>query len=154
MRLFLLFTAVLFVSFVNPGDVASQPKQGDKSIGLSFNRITFGHETAEMCDSTGNQCNEENETTNWSIGIGLWAGYLLTDLIEVGGGIGFSKHQSRTEYTDSENWSENPYSSINVSGYSKLHFSFGSKVVPFVRAGGGWSKSTAEYKSNDNYNCS
>lgn len=111
-----------------------------------MNQLSYGRDNYDRCDGSGNQCEDHRKETHWSVGVGGAGGYLLTDLVEVGGvemlRAGFKTEHAQTNFT-----SESPYWSVSVSGYGKLHFDIGSRFVPYVSAGGGWRYAQDEYQS-------
>lgn len=131
----------------NPQEAGARPKQGDKTLNLSTNHFTWTKISERACDGNGENCQDTGETTSTSIGLGLSGGYLLTDLIEVGIGVGLTRTSSKYEPNAPSAATKNSDWDLPANGYMKLHLGSDEKMVPFVAGGLGLDMMWSKYES-------
>jgi hypothetical protein len=120
-----------------PHEADARAVKGDKTLGLGMNYISWSKYSHQICDGEGNNCTTTYNTTTLNIGEGLSGGYLITDLLEIGIGIGTSQYSSETKPVPATPDNNSKYSRLDLSGigYVELHLGSNATLVPFVGGG-------------------
>jgi hypothetical protein len=120
-----------------PQEAGARAVKGDKTLELGSNFVSWSKHSDQTCDGAGNNCKTTANTTILNVGAGLSGGYLLTDLLEIGIGIGFSRYSSDNKPVPASPDDNYEFSTwgLDGNGYMKLHFGSDATLVPFAAGG-------------------
>ncbi len=118
-------------------DACARAREGDKTLSLGMNYLTWSKQSQRVCDGNGNDCVVYNDVTRWNLGGGISGGYLISDLLEVGISARAFLDSQTDDYVpaiDRANGKSSVWG-LSGSGYVKLHLVSSETLVPFVAGG-------------------
>jgi hypothetical protein len=124
----------------SPSPADGRPVQGDKTISLTVTGFSYSHTTPRQCNADGDGCVDIGKHTSWSLGVKPSLGYLFSNAVELGMGLGVQWMKLTSEYAGSTRPTTQTIVNdlVGASLYGRLHLGSSTRTVPFLEAGGGW----------------